>query len=1012
MRCRPQLRLLAAFCAGLIAAGLFAEAPAPNDLGRLLIKNFSPRTYKGQPQVWVTAQDAAGVLFFGNDPGVLTYDGATWRSVAAAGSVNPSFGVARGADGRIYAGGFNEFGWLRPLGNGRHEFVSLVPLLPPAEREFQQVFNVIAGGDAIYAATATKVLVWRQGHFTVVRTPPLARLRSAAGVVYLQAPRQPLLRFDGDRLVPMSNDPFFLANEMKFLGTAPNGGLLIGTDNNGLSLLREGRVTPWPTEADAALRSKRIYRGAQLPDGSLLLAHEQGGATLLGADGRFLSALDDSNGLMVARVIDAYADRERGLWLTLNGGLARAEWPATATLFDKTNGLDNGNVNDVKRHDGVLWAATAQGLYRLVPAIAPQTNAHFERVKAGAFFSLLSDGDEFFAASRDELFELQPSGFVPIAKLTGAAYVLRKSRHDPARLWLGEQLGVHSLRRTATGWTDEGYVPDLKEVVRSLGEDAAGRLWGSTRGHGFFRLPETPGAAPRIERFPGGHGLPDQPGLCGVNEWGGQLYFAASGCQTLFTFDEAKQRFTPLTSIEPLPASNELAPVFQGRENPEHLWLVGSGENIRSWRLFEHRRGGGRRALPQSLAQSISSFNVIHEETSPAGNVLWVGGTEGLLRVDLAQAFPPAVPFSATVWASGVQEGGQRPFSTEALNFEFVAPRYTADESVEYQTLLTGYETTPSAWTRDRRRTFTNLPEGNYRFEVRARDPDGHLAAPAALNFTILPPWWRTWWAYGGYGIGGALLLAGLVSARTRVLRRKNEQLEKLVALRTDDLRRQNTELARLHKLELDEKITARLGEEKARLEVLRYQLNPHFLFNSLTSIRSQIPPALATTRETLDRLADFCRLTLHGRKHAELTTVGEELAMLRTYLDIEQTRMGELLSVAFETDASLDTEPLPRLLLLPLVENALKYGQATSPDTLALRITARRTPEGMLFEIANTGEWVERGARHGLPSMGIGHENLVERLLRHYPGKHEFTHEAKDGWVTVRLSLTLIKAG
>ena len=1012
MRCRPPLRLLAAFCAGLVAAGLFAEAPAPNELGRLLIKNFSPRTYKGQPQVWVTAQDAAGVLFFGNDPGVLTYDGATWRAVAAAGSVNPSFGVARGADGRIYAGGFNEFGWLRPLGNGRHEFVSLVPLLPPAEREFQQVFNVIAGGDAIYAATATKVLVWRQGHFTVVRTPPLARLRSAAGVVYLQAPRQPLMRFDGDRLVPMSNDPFFLANEMKFLGTAPNGGLLIGTDNNGLSLLREGRVTPWPTEADAALRSKRIYRGAQLPDGSLLLAHEQGGATLLGADGRFLSALDDSNGLMVARVIDAYADRERGLWLTLNGGLARAEWPATATLFDKTNGLDNGNVNDVKRHAGALWAATAQGLYRLVPASAPQTNTHFERVKAGAFFSLLSDGDEFFAASRDELFELQPSGFVPIAKLTGAAYVLRKSRHDPARLWLGEQLGVHSLRRTATGWTDEGYVPDLKEVVRSLGEDAAGRLWGSTRGHGFFRLPETPGAAPRIERFPGGHGLPDQPGLCGVNEWGGQLYFAASGCQTLFTFDEAKQRFTPLTSIEPLPASNELAPVFQGRENPEHLWLVGSGENIRSWRLFEHRRGGGRRALPQSLAQSISSFNVIHEETSPAGIVLWVGGTEGLLRIDLAQAFPPAVPFSATVWASGVQEGGQRPFSTEALNFEFVAPRYTADESVEYQTLLTGYETTPSAWTRDRRRTFTNLPEGNYRFEVRARDPDGHLAAPAALNFTILPPWWRTWWAYGGYGLGGALLLAGLVSARTRVLRRKNEQLEKLVALRTDDLRRQNTELARLHKLELDEKITARLGEEKARLEVLRYQLNPHFLFNSLTSIRSQIPPALATARETLDRLADFCRLTLHGRKHAELTTVGEELAMLRTYLDIEQTRMGELLSVAFETDASLDTEPLPRLLLLPLVENALKYGQATSPDTLALRITARRTPEGMLFEIANTGEWVERGSRHGLPSMGIGHENLVERLLRHYPGTHNFTHGSKDGWVTVRLTLASMKSG
>ena len=1012
MRCRSFLRLLVAFCANLAAAGLSADAPAPNELGRLIIKNFSPRTFQGQPQVWSTAQDDTGVLFFGNDPGVLTYDGATWRSVAAAGHVNPSFGVARGADGRIYASGFNEFGWLRPLGNGQHEFVSLVPQLPPAEREFQQIFNVIAAGDAIYAATATKVLVWRQGRFTSVRTPPLARLRSAAGVVYLQAPRQPLQRFDGERLVPMSDDPFFLANEMKFLGAAPGGGLLIGTDNHGLSTLRDGRIAPWPTEADAALRAKRIYRGAQLPDGSLVLAHETGGATLLAADGRFLSSLDDSNGLMVARVIDAFADRERGLWLTLNGGLAHAEWPATATLFDKTNGLDNGNVNDVKRHAGVLWAATAQGLYRLVPASAPQTNAQFERVLAGAFFSLLSDGGDLFAASRDELFELQPSGFVPIAKLTGAAYVLRKSRRDPARLWLGEQLGLHSLRRTATGWVDEGYVPEVKEVVRSLGEDAAGRLWGSTRGRGFFRRTEVPGAAPHIERFPGGHGLPAQPGLCGVNEWGGQLYFTTSGCRTPFIFDEAQQLFTPLTAIEPLPAGHELAPVFQGRENPAHLWLAVSGERIRGWQLFELQRGGGRRALPQSLAQLISSFNVIHEETSAAGTVLWVGGTEGLLRIDLAQAFPPAVPFGAAVWADGVPPGGQRAFSTGALNFEFVAPRYTADESVEYQTLLTGYETAPTPWSRDRRRTFTNLPEGRYRFEVRARDPAGHLAAPATLSFTILPPWWRTWWAHSSYGVGGVLLLAGLVSARTRVLRRRNEQLEKLVALRTDDLRWQNAELARLHKLELDEKITARLGEEKARLEVLRYQLNPHFLFNSLTSIRSQIPPALATARETLDRLADFCRLTLHGRKHAELTTVGEELPLLRTYLDIEQTRMGELLSVAFEVDPTLDAEPLPRLLLLPLVENALKYGQATSPDTLALRLTARRAPAGMIFEIANTGEWVERGSRQDLPSMGIGHENLTERLLRHYPGAHEFTHEAKDGWVTVRLTLTGLKAG
>lgn len=130
---------------------------------------------------------------------------------------------------------------------------------------------------------------------------------------------------------------------------------------------------------------------------------------------------------------------------------------------------------------------------------------------------------------------------------------------------------------------------------------------------------------------------------------------------------------------------------------------------------------------------------------------------------------------------------------------------------------------------------------------------------------------------------------------------------------------------------------------------------------------------------------------------------------MLRAYLDIEQTRMGELLSVTFAVDAALDAVLMPRLLLLPLVENALKYGQATSEDTLAITISAQRAPgggEGVVFEISNTGTWVERGSRPGIPSTGIGHENLRERLLRHYPDAFVFSHSAADGWVHVRLEL------
>jgi LytS/YehU family sensor histidine kinase len=134
-------------------------------------------------------------------------------------------------------------------------------------------------------------------------------------------------------------------------------------------------------------------------------------------------------------------------------------------------------------------------------------------------------------------------------------------------------------------------------------------------------------------------------------------------------------------------------------------------------------------------------------------------------------------------------------------------------------------------------------------------------------------------------------------------------------------------------------------------------------------------------------------------------------MAMLRSYLEIELSRLGELLTVEIGVDPAVEREKLPRLLLLPLVENALKYGAATSPDRVQLRLKARRGSDELVIEIANSGTWVEQPQESAVPSLGIGHDNIRERLARYYPGRHSFEHSAADGWVTVRLVLPLASA-
>jgi len=238
--------------------------------------------------------------------------------------------------------------------------------------------------------------------------------------------------------------------------------------------------------------------------------------------------------------------------------------------------------------------------------------------------------------------------------------------------------------------------------------------------------------------------------------------------------------------------------------------------------------------------------------------------------------------------------------------------------------------------------------------------------------------------------------VAGVGLGLGTVVSRRDEAEARLAA--------NNAELTRLRQHEFDEKIAARLSEEKARLEVLRYQLNPHFLYNSLNSIYGLLFENARDAGEMVLRLSEFCRATLTGPTD-ERPTLGAETEVLRTYLEVEKVRWGDKLQIEIVVAAEVEAVRLPPFLLLPLVENAIKYGSRTSPGVLRVSLRAQRTYRGLLIEIANTGTWVppEEGHRD---STGIGLENLRQRLRRYYPGAHFFTTEARDGWVVARLEI------
>ena len=176
----------------------------------------------------------------------------------------------------------------------------------------------------------------------------------------------------------------------------------------------------------------------------------------------------------------------------------------------------------------------------------------------------------------------------------------------------------------------------------------------------------------------------------------------------------------------------------------------------------------------------------------------------------------------------------------------------------------------------------------------------------------------------------------------------------------------------------------ARRQQLEARLRTLTAQIEPHFLMNTLANLRYLIKADSHGAADMLDHLADFLEGALE-RSRAPNSTLGQELALVESYLSIMKIRMGQRLR--FETDVPDDLRglPLPPLLLQTLVENAVKHGIEPSDSAGVVSITARREKDAVVVAVADDGVGIEAGAE---ASGGLGLRNTRERLETFFAGK------------------------
>ena len=188
---------------------------------------------------------------------------------------------------------------------------------------------------------------------------------------------------------------------------------------------------------------------------------------------------------------------------------------------------------------------------------------------------------------------------------------------------------------------------------------------------------------------------------------------------------------------------------------------------------------------------------------------------------------------------------------------------------------------------------------------------------------------------------------------------------------------------------EQQKRLQADSSARDAELQMLRYQLNPHFLFNSLNSIMALVKfSEIDHAQEMIQRLSKFLRRSL-DQDFLETVSLGYEMATLELYFSIEKVRFEERLEVVFEIDPQVLQAQVPSFILQPIVENALKYAIAPSEEGGCIRLVASKIENMLQLEVIDSGPGMN--INDSFLEQGVGLRNTRERLTRQYDNQYSF---------------------
>lgn len=580
--------------------------------------------------------------------------------------------------------------------------------------------------------------------------------------------------------------------------------------------------------------------------------------------------------------------------------------------------------------------------------------------------------------------------------------------------------------------------------VWSILQDYKGNMWFATEGAIDFYEPSKKRFTHYYARKEISSGLLNDKALCIYDDRQGNIWFGTSG-GGLSKFNTAIKKFTHYTESEGL--ANNVIYGIVGDDNG-NLWLSTnrglSCFNILKQTFTNYRENAGlqsdefnqssyfKSSTGQIYFGGINGFNVfsprqITKDTiAPETVITGLLVTDKQVRVKACQKanqndticdctlmrdssgyyIPMDIAFSQNITI---------PYSAKVLTLQFAAISYNNPEGTAFRYKMENFDDDWHYTSDINTATYTNLAPGTYIFKVSAANNDGVFNPQTRdIVITITPPFWKTWWFITFEAAALLALIWFFIRLRERNLKHSKMKLETKVKERTRRIEEINEEL-RLRNVEINrqkEEIAQQARQLKTELTnqnavsemgLLKSQINPHFLFNTLNNIYSLVYQKSEDAPSAVMKLSELMRYMVY-ETNSDKVALEKEINYLKSFIELQLLRLRNKDFAEFNIEGNIYGRTIAPMLLIPFVENAFKHGNKKSPNP-GIVINLAIEDKSIRFDVTN---YFQNGAVNKDEIGGIGIENVKRRLELIHPDSHVLNITQTENQYETHLEITL----